>query len=83
MKQIFNLFYLITFIYSISFSAYLGWWILRDWKALEYSHNVEKNYDVSIHHRINLVAEGTGFLLLNCLTAMSVIGLNINNRKDS
>ncbi|AFZ53958.1 hypothetical protein WEU38_03515 [Cyanobacterium aponinum AL20118] len=83
MKQIFNVFYLIAFIYSISLSAYVGWWILRDWKALDYSHNVEKNYDISIHHRINLAGEAPVFLLLNCLTAMSVIGLNINNRQDS
>ncbi|WP_242027683.1 hypothetical protein VKI22_17630 [Cyanobacterium aponinum UTEX 3221] len=56
---------------------------MRDWKALDYSHNVEKNYDISIHHRINLAGEAPVFLLLNCLTAMSVIGLNINNRQDS
>lgn len=54
---------------------------MRDWAALEYSHNVEKNYKISIHHRINLAGEGPGFLIANSLAVLCLIGLNINNKK--
>lgn len=81
MKNLFNLLYSMAFIYSVSVSAYLGWWILKDWEALDYAHNVERNYEMSLHHRINLAGEGPGFFLCNCLAVLSLIGLNINNKK--
>ncbi|NCO74660.1 MAG: hypothetical protein GW795_13340 [Cyanobacteria bacterium] len=80
MRQIFNLIYILSILVNVSVSVYLGWWILRDWRQLDYTHNVKKDHNLALHHRINLVGEGTGFFISNTMILLSIMGLNINNK---
>lgn len=79
-KQLFNVVYTTIILASVGSMIYLGDWILKDWSQLDYTHNVKKDHDLAIHHRINLVGEGVGFFSSATILTLCLLGLNYNNK---
>ena len=72
--------FLLLLIQSIGFTAYFGWWSIRDYLALEQAVAAKRPHE-ELRHRINVGFEGVWFLLSQIVMIQSVNGLHATRKE--
>jgi len=74
--------FLVLLIQGLGFTAYFGWWSIRDYLALEQAVAMKRPHE-ELRHRINVGFEGVWFLLSELVIIQSVIGLHGLDKKPA